>query len=436
MDTLKKVIMGDPKAESGQEPVSGSQGQGTADAPYDQGNQEDNADLAGKPAQNTREPRLTRPDKAESGQEPISGSQGKGTASEPFDQGNQQDKAGLAGKAPRHTDSQQQAPSSASPIVESLQSLGITREQSTKPRDADASVETDDSEQIAPLTKKPTIGSSDWFTNANPIARKTSVSGAADEHDVNPKAKVSTESQGTGDVEETEAPGKELPPNELGRDVPPGFSNTIVEPASTPRSGELTPGVPNHVGVDMPPGTAAVMIDKGKGKARAIETDDIHSDASNRSELTREESINTETGYTRRTYSTAGTGASSISSRRQSYIQQSGRIPTAGGVPLGARAAADRQHRIDSFIPENEATGSSSRLGTMEYYGSIEPTAPAQRTPAARQSLDAGATKTTPIHAPATKSGDEEKIARRASKKVKGFRKSITKAFKGREGSQ
>lgn len=55
--------------QPGVEPPSGIQGKGTADQPYDQGNQPDQA---------------TGP-----GIEPPSGQQGKGTADEPYDQGNQ-----------------------------------------------------------------------------------------------------------------------------------------------------------------------------------------------------------------------------------------------------------------------------------------------------------------------------------------------------------
>lgn len=55
--------------QSGVEPPSGIQGRGTADEPYDQGNQ---------PAQ------ATGP-----GVEPPSGQQGKGTIDQPYDQGNQ-----------------------------------------------------------------------------------------------------------------------------------------------------------------------------------------------------------------------------------------------------------------------------------------------------------------------------------------------------------
>ncbi|KAK5075801.1 hypothetical protein LTR70_009998 [Exophiala xenobiotica] len=57
--------------QSGVEPPSGIQGRGTADEPYDQGNQ---------PAQ------ATGP-----GVEPPSGQQGKGTIDQPYDQGNQPD---------------------------------------------------------------------------------------------------------------------------------------------------------------------------------------------------------------------------------------------------------------------------------------------------------------------------------------------------------
>lgn len=54
---------------SGEEPISGKQGRGTADQPYDQGNQ---------------------PEQPVSGTEPPSGQQGLGTAEEPFDAGNKQ----------------------------------------------------------------------------------------------------------------------------------------------------------------------------------------------------------------------------------------------------------------------------------------------------------------------------------------------------------
>jgi len=59
----------EPEPGVGVEPPSGIQGKGTADKPYDQGNQPDQA---------------TGP-----GIEPPSGQQGKGTVDEPYDQGNQ-----------------------------------------------------------------------------------------------------------------------------------------------------------------------------------------------------------------------------------------------------------------------------------------------------------------------------------------------------------
>lgn len=41
MDTVKSTTgLGDPKAQSGEEPLSGKQGKGTAGEPYDQGNSE------------------------------------------------------------------------------------------------------------------------------------------------------------------------------------------------------------------------------------------------------------------------------------------------------------------------------------------------------------------------------------------------------------
>ncbi|EOD52284.1 putative glycine-rich cell wall structural protein 1 protein [Neofusicoccum parvum UCRNP2] len=53
--SASKLIYGDPKAEqSGQEPVSGQTGRGTAEEPYDSGNLEGNPELGGKSAQETR----------------------------------------------------------------------------------------------------------------------------------------------------------------------------------------------------------------------------------------------------------------------------------------------------------------------------------------------------------------------------------------------
>lgn len=65
----------EPKAVN-EEPVSGVKGAGTADEPYDQGNQ----------AEQTANP----------GTEPVSGKTGKGTADSPYDQGNQPGKSAFS----------------------------------------------------------------------------------------------------------------------------------------------------------------------------------------------------------------------------------------------------------------------------------------------------------------------------------------------------
>jgi hypothetical protein len=65
---FKDKIMGtDPVQLSGEEPLSGAQGNGTVSDPYDRGN-------------------LTEP--AQLGEEPPSGVQGKGTMADPYDAGN------------------------------------------------------------------------------------------------------------------------------------------------------------------------------------------------------------------------------------------------------------------------------------------------------------------------------------------------------------
>jgi hypothetical protein len=66
---FKDKYMDSNAAQSGEEPVSGVQGKGTATDPYDAGNSTD-------------------PAPALSGEEPPSGIQGKGTATEPYDGGN------------------------------------------------------------------------------------------------------------------------------------------------------------------------------------------------------------------------------------------------------------------------------------------------------------------------------------------------------------
>ncbi|KAK0647467.1 hypothetical protein DIS24_g7704 [Lasiodiplodia hormozganensis] len=48
--SASKLIYGDPKAESGQEPISGQSGRGTIDSPYDSGNLEGVPDMSGKSA--------------------------------------------------------------------------------------------------------------------------------------------------------------------------------------------------------------------------------------------------------------------------------------------------------------------------------------------------------------------------------------------------
>lgn len=67
----QEKVLGSPQEPISiyEEPVSGVQGAGTADQPYDQGNQPEQA--------------------AGPGIEPPSGQTGKGTATEPYDQGNQ-----------------------------------------------------------------------------------------------------------------------------------------------------------------------------------------------------------------------------------------------------------------------------------------------------------------------------------------------------------
>ena len=64
---VKDKVTGTERSQSGEEPLSGVQGEGTLEHPYDQGNVE-------------------RP--SESGEEPPSGIQGKGTATDPYDAGN------------------------------------------------------------------------------------------------------------------------------------------------------------------------------------------------------------------------------------------------------------------------------------------------------------------------------------------------------------
>ena len=72
-EAVLSTVRSENQTSSGEEPPSGFQGKGTADEPYDQGNQPEQA---------------TGP-----GSEPASGQQGAGTVDQPYDQGNQPGKS-------------------------------------------------------------------------------------------------------------------------------------------------------------------------------------------------------------------------------------------------------------------------------------------------------------------------------------------------------
>lgn len=109
--------------------------------------------------------------------------------------------------------------------------------------------------------------------------------------------------------------------------------------------------LPNHLDENVPPGQLALPMSKGKGKAKMTDADyadyDSSSAASNRSTGTRNESVATDYTITsNNTYSTAGTGASTLASRRESAAKaphSQGKTITAGGIPLGQRAMLERE---------------------------------------------------------------------------------------------
>lgn len=68
-DAVLSTVRSPDQPSSGEEPVSGIQGKGTVDQPYDQGNQSEQA--------------------VGPGTEPPAGKQGAGTVDKPYDQGNQ-----------------------------------------------------------------------------------------------------------------------------------------------------------------------------------------------------------------------------------------------------------------------------------------------------------------------------------------------------------
>lgn len=127
--------------------------------------------------------------------------------------------------------------------------------------------------------------------------------------------------------------------------VDPGDS--VVDPAFSSDN----PDLPNHFGESVPPAQGTAPMDKGKGKAKMTDADfadhESSSAASNRSTGTRNESVATDYTITsKNTYSTAGTGASTLASRRQSAVEaphSQGKTITAGGIPLGQRAMLERE---------------------------------------------------------------------------------------------
>lgn len=142
--------------------------------------------------------------------------------------------------------------------------------------------------------------------------------------------------------------------SQSSQDVPPGLdsvvvdpTNSVVEPAFSANNSDL----PNHLDENVPPGLRTPPMDKGKGKAKMTDADfadyESSSAASNRSIGTRNESVATDYTITsKNTYSTAGTGASTLGSRRQSAVSaphSQGKTITAGGIPLGQRAMLERE---------------------------------------------------------------------------------------------
>lgn len=229
---------------------------------------------------------------------------------------------------------------------------------SDQPAEATANGTSGDAKSSPKLIKKPTIGSSSWFTNSNPFTKSSTESDAAAEQSVDPKtpALEKTQAEAGGEVSKT-TDSSDLPPNHLGEDVPPGLDSVIVDPtdhsnhSTDPAFSADNSDLPNHLDDNVPPGQLAAPIGKGKGKAKMTDADyaeyDSSSAASNRSTGTRNESVATDYTITsKNTYSTAGTGASTLASRRQSAVQaphSQGKTITAGGIPLGQRAMLERE---------------------------------------------------------------------------------------------
>lgn len=148
-------------------------------------------------------------------------------------------------------------------------------------------------ESVPTLVKQPTIGSSRWFTNANPFTKRTVTSEEATQNPVDAK-----EEQQDPSTEATSYPHSMSPSNVLGDEKVPG-QTAVWEPVIDPAFSN-TGYLPNHLGEDVPPGQSDVYDrSKGKGKGKAIVVDDIadhrsftiatevSSAASNRSELMR-----------------------------------------------------------------------------------------------------------------------------------------------------
>lgn len=156
MDTIKSALgYGQP---SGEEPVSGQLGAGTADQPFDAGNAHDGAPVTAptSPVSTTSATAAAAlaASETQSGTEPISGVRGHGSALSPYDAGNSDDKQ-LGGQPPQLASSAPNVAGAVDPDPAQDKILGST---SIKPLDsttaADATAAEDkviDTANINPL---------------------------------------------------------------------------------------------------------------------------------------------------------------------------------------------------------------------------------------------------------------------------------------------
>ncbi|KAK0863978.1 hypothetical protein LTS02_006220 [Friedmanniomyces endolithicus] len=200
--------------------------------------------------------------KEQSGQEPVSGMKGTGTAAEPYDSGNQEDPE-LGGKAAQETDSsgipgQSSVEDKVAGATDSTTTSGKSEEpvaSHTVPEAASASYPAANESETSKAFSSSgggdqAFGSSSQSNPAIPFRERQDDVGAG--HSVPPQATAGAGDHGA--VTESSETESGLPPNHLGANVPAEIGTGPVDTSQTNQStskGTMTPShaaPPAHIG--------------------------------------------------------------------------------------------------------------------------------------------------------------------------------------------